>query len=203
MFKLSRQITLVLFLAFTFATGFSQTAVVDDGQFELELIHARKLNKIQASTNVIMRSKTCKTIYVKLRMTASSGKRKAFDINKFSLVDETNKIRCRPMNISYQVFTAYSGFYKLVKEPLKRKNINLRYEPKIVDTFENYDFNEYTNLEVPVDYDGWGKQKNQVVYFKPQKFKTKKLNFFFPYLKDVKTGTLYYGDKKVAELQFK
>lgn len=160
MFKRSRHITVVLFLSLACAAGFSQTAIVDDGQFELELMDASKLNKIQASTNVILRSKTCKTIYLKLRMTASSGKKTAFDINKFSLVDKANKIRSRPMNIPYQVFTAYSGFYKLVKEPLKHKNIHLKYKPEIVDSFENHDFDGYTDLEVPVDYDGGGKQKN-------------------------------------------
>lgn len=198
--SISILLRLIVFLIYS--NGFSQTIAIDEGQFELELIHSKKLNKIQASTNVILRSKTCKTVYVKLRMTTSSSKKEWFDINKFSLIDDTHKLRSRPMNISYQIFTAYSGFYKLVKEPLKGKNINLKYEPNIEDSFEYYDFDGYTNLEVSVDYDGWGKQKKQVVYFKPQKFKTKKLNFFFPFLKEIKSGVLFYGNEKVAELNF-
>ncbi|WP_299532896.1 hypothetical protein [Ulvibacterium sp.] len=144
-----------------------------------------------------------KTIFVKLRMTAKNGKRQLFDINKFSLIDETHRIRSRPMDISCQTFTAFENFVKLLKHPPKKKNSVLPYNPEIKDSFSEYTFEDYDNLEIPLDYDGWGKRENQVIYFKPRKFKTKKLNFFFPFPKSSTSGILYYGDEIVGKVKFK
>jgi len=194
---------LVLFLLLQLGTPvFSQT-LVNQGQFNFELIHARKLNKMQASTRIILKSKDLKTVYIKLRMSTISGEKEMFDVNKFSLVDETHKLRSRPMDVSYQAFTAYLGFNKLVKEPLKKNLAGFEYEPEIEDSFEEFDFEGYTQFAVPIDYDGWGRRKNLIVYFKPQEFKSKKLNFFFPYPKSIKKGSLYYGNEKIAEVTFK
>ena len=120
----------------------------------------------------------------------------------FSLVDEKNKIRSRPFAISYQQLTAYVGFWRLVHEPLNYKSFDLKYKPEIHDSFHDYDLNEFTTLEIPVNYGSFKNPKNYVVYFEPQKFKSKNLNFFFPFLIEMDEGTLYYGDETVADLNF-
>jgi hypothetical protein len=191
----------ILLLISLYSSG--QKTKVENERFNIEILHARKLGKIQIATNVILKSKVLKTISVKLRTVSKSGEKVIFDINKFSLVDEENKTRSRPMNVSAQTFTKYFNLTKLVHRPLEKRNYYLEYDPTIKDTFTNYDFEGFTTIEIPVDYDGWGKQDNQIVYFKPEKFKNKRVNFFFPFLKKSAKGSLYYGDKKIAEFNFK
>lgn len=181
----------------------SQEISIDKNEFNIEILHARKLGKIQIATNVILKSKILKTISLKIRATSKNGEKELLDINKFSLVDEENRTRSRPINVSVQSFTKYFSLTKLVQAPLKKKNFHLRYDPTIIDSFKDFDFNGYALIEIPVDYDGWGKQEKQVVYFKPEAFKSKRVNFFFPFLTEGKKGNLYYGKKKIAELDFK
>lgn len=183
--------------------SFGQTKSVENNKFNIELIHSRKLSKIQASTNVILQSDKLKTVYIKLRMSANDESKSYFDINKFSLIEENNKLRIRPISISYQEFTAYRGFNRLSSSPLDFKNIDIRYEPEINDSFKDYEFNGFSVLEIPHNYGGYRKEKLHVSYFKPQSFKTKKLNFFFPFPKDCEKGILYYGKEKIATVQFR
>lgn len=192
---------LIVLIISLYSSG--QKTTIENEQFNIEILHARKLGKIQIATNVILKSKVLKTISVKLRTVSKSGEKVIFDINKFSLIDEENKTRSRPMNVSAQTFTKYFSLTKLVHSPLEKRNFYLEYDPSITDTFNNYDFDDYTTIEIPVDYDGWGKQDHQIVYFKPERFKDKRVNFFFPFLKKSAKGSLYYGDKKIADLNFK
>lgn len=199
----SKPKSLIFLLWLIHTVCYTQNTNVEKGKFELELIHARKLSKIQANTSIILKSDKLKTIFIKLRMTAKNGKRQLFDINKFSLVDDTHMIRSRPIDISCQTFTAFENFGKLLKDPPKKKNSILPYNPAIKDSFTEYKFEGYNALEIPLDYDGWGKRENQIIYFRPRKFKTKKLNFFFPFPKKSTSGILYYGDEMVARVKFK
>jgi len=202
--NLMKRLPSYILVLFTLAViSISSQTLVAQGEFNFELIHARKLNKIQASTRANLKSKELKTVFIKLQMSTKSGVRELFDINRFSLVNETHKLRSRPIDISYQAFTAYMSFNKLTKEPVKSNIGGPVYERNIDDSFEKFSFEGYTVCEVPMDYLSWGKRKNLIIYFKPKKFKSKKLNFFFPFPKSIKKGTLYYGKEKIAEVAFK
>lgn len=183
--------------------SFGQSIKVDQGAFKIEIIHARKLKKVQASTNVILLSDELKTVFVKLRMSTTDEERHYFDINKFSLLEDENKLRIRPMSISYQEFTAYMGFDRLSFELLDFKSFDIKYKPELKDSFNDFRFEGYSVMEIPMNYGGLRKPKNYVSYYKPQKFKSKKLNFFFSFPRDCKKGTLYYGEEKIAILRFK
>ncbi len=199
-----KQLTFIFFVSiFTLVQEINcQKKQVEGGLYLIEIKFARKLRKVQLSTDIILKSDLLKTVFIKVKMETSDGEKRVFDVNKFSLVDNTNKVRSRPLSISYQELTKYYGFEKLTKEPITTNKGVLNYDKGILDSFDNYSFEGYKKLEVPVNYGTIKNPQLHIVYFKPKNFKKRKINLFFPFIAKQNNGTLFYGKEKIAELIF-
>ncbi|WP_111307637.1 hypothetical protein [Confluentibacter sediminis] len=189
---------------FSVLISFGQIIRTSDNQYDIEINAARKLKKVQISTRIIVDSDKLKTIFIKVEMSSTSKEKKEFDVNKFILLDTVNKLKIRPVDISYQNATAYTGFEKLVKNPnsFDLKNSILKYDPSVPDSFENFNFDGFNTLEIPINFGNKNKPRAFILYFKPQNFKSKKIVFFFPFPKSINSGILYYGNEKIATLTF-
>ena len=194
---------IALFFLISFSS-FCQTIQTADKEFNIEILASRKLKKIQISTLKILRSDKLKTVFIKLDMVSVDNSEKDFDVNKFILLDTVNKLKIRALDISFQNFSAYTNFANLSKEnhSFNPKRSIITYDPSIPDSFENYNFKNFQTLEIPINYGTNKKPEPHIIYYKPKKFKSKKLVFFFPFPTNEKEGVLYYGNQKIAVLNF-
>ncbi|MEL1242261.1 hypothetical protein [Flavobacterium flavipallidum] len=194
---------LVIFFLISFSS-FCQVIQTTDKEFSIEILAARKLKKIQLSTLKILQSDKLKTVFIKIDMSSVDKNKKEFDVNKFILLDTVNKLKIRAMDISYQNFSAYTNFGILTKKnhSFNPKHSILTYDPSITDSFESYNFEDFYSLEIPINYGSNKKPELHIIYYKPKKFKSKKIVFFFPFPKEENNGVLYYGNQKIATLNF-
>lgn len=184
--------------------SFSQVIQTKDKEFNIEILADRKLKKVQLSTLKILQSDKLKTVFIKIDMSSIDKSKREFDVNKFILLDTVNKLKIRAMDISYQNFSAYTNFDILTKKnhSFNPKHSILTYDPSIPDSFESYNFEGFDTLEIPINYGSNKRPEPHIIYYKPKKFKSKKVAFFFPFPKDENKGVLYYGNQKIATLNF-
>lgn len=174
----------------------------------IDYLSSKKVsNKLHLNSSTRINSKEIQKISVKCKFKSLDKER--IDINKVSLLDIKNKIRYRPTDISYQPIAGYMGYVKLMKADLKKKgligyhNLGAYYDPEIKDTFEDFEFEGFTDFALP--YNFWNEKNPLIgeVYFAPHKFKKFKALIFFPILKKAKNPEfeLYYGNERVAEIK--
>lgn len=79
------------------------------------------------------------------------------------------------------------------------------------DTFLDYEFEDITNITIPIKYTY---EKYKIIfkkpkrvahesYFEPKDLRKRNINLYFPMLKSTKNATLYYGNTKIKDIKFK
>ena len=191
---------------------YSQVKIQEDNL----TIHYRKTKKASQSigmvTNVRTKSKEVVQYNIKIRVEMLDNKKRAFDANKFSLINYQDSVRLRPIDVAYTNLTDKWHFYKLIKNKPKYKSLEKRYNPEIKDTFLDYEFEGINNLTIPICYEAYDKLKISFKnpdrechesYFEPKDLRKRNVNIYFPMLKSAKNATLYYGNTKIAEINLK
>jgi len=179
----------------------------ENGNLSIEYQKAKKVSKtFNLNSSSKLKSDNFTKISVKCKI--QSLNKEDIDINKFSLVDHKNKLRYRPMDISFQPVMGYLAYGKLLKAELKLGSMymhqaGIAYEPEIKDSYIEYSLEEYTDVEVPFNFGTEKNPKNSIVYFKPNNFHKFKSLFFFPIMKSAKNPELelYYGNEKVEKVE--
>ncbi|MGB3151390.1 MAG: hypothetical protein WBB27_12080 [Maribacter sp.] len=97
-------------------------------------------------------------------MSTTDGEYALFDINKFSLVDETNKLRIRPIDVSHRMALRQLSFPRLATKPLDKSHPEVSEDISVIDTFYDYKFDGYETVEVPLTFSSWLKAQSQVLY---------------------------------------
>jgi len=177
----------------------SQT-IVEDGKIELNFVKSKAIAKHASRTAIIIKTDKLKTIFVKVKITSPSGKKEIIDVNKFYLIDELSNSRIKLIDVNYQKFTSYLGFDRLVdkkKSGKKKRTFLYEFNSSIQDTFYKFDKDGYKNVVLPINFGTIRKPDNQIIHFRPKKFKSQNLLLFFPFLKDSNNAILYYGDTKI------
>ncbi|PHS65801.1 MAG: hypothetical protein COB12_06135 [Flavobacterium sp.] len=143
-----------------------------------------------------------------------SKNKKDFDVNPISLIDTVNKVRYRLLEfVGYKSFSVGFPTYQ-GEEFLKTKLVNKRgrpyqsvpsFNPKLKDTFEDYNFEGYENIECEINF---GSDKNpllSVTYYAPITMNSFISDSFFAILNFEKKPffELYYGNEKVADIEVK
>ncbi len=205
--------TRLLILALLCTQTFHSQIKIQEDNLTIEYIKNKKASQLIGSvTNVRTRSKKMIQYNIKVRIEMMDNKKRSFDPNKFSLIDYKNKIRLRPLDIAHPLFTDKIHFVRLIKNKPKYKSLEKKYRPDIKDTFVDYEFEDITNITIPIKYDAYNKYKisfknpKKVAhesYFEPKKIRKSNLNLFFPMLKSTKKAILYYGNIKIKEINFK
>lgn len=139
---------IIIVLLFT-QIFYSQIEIKEDN-LTIEYAKTKKASQlIGAVTNVRTKSKEIVQYNVKVRIEMIDNKIRPFDANKFSLIDYQDKIRLRPLSITYTNLTDKWYFIQLIKNKPKYKSLEKIYKPSIRDTFLDYDFDGITNLTKP------------------------------------------------------
>ena len=180
----------------------AQYTVIKEDNVKIKFVRSRKASKVFTATNVIIKSREVKQVFVKVKVKTVSKKRELFDPNKFSLVDHNNKKRYRASDSHYQAFTAWLPFGYISKKEPKDKYKNIYYRPEIEDSFLNYEFEGIKNCEVPINLGTRKRPDYHVMHFYSKKLTSKSLMLYFPISKLVKKATLYYGNEKIGEAHF-
>lgn len=196
------QFLIIVFLLSTYMVS-SQRFAIENEKFYIEILRANITDIFNTSSSMKLKSKTFNTAHIQLHMSTSNGDYALFNINKFSLVDESNKLRIRPIDVAQRMATRQLSFPRLATEPMTIKHPEIEEDISVPDAFNFYDFQGYELLEIPMEFSSWGNKASQVLYFRPGMFKKRKLDFYFPFPKSSSIGVLYYGDEKVAIVVFR
>lgn len=176
----------------------------NNGEIKIKYI---KSKKVSLNFNLTSYTKYKGANLEKIRVTCKfkSLTRKRVDINKISLIDKKNKIRYRPSDITFQPFTAYEEYTKLLKEDVKIKGVYAYafYKPEIKDSFEGYLIDGYSIFELQYEF---GSKKNPItsyIYFEKHQFLKFKAFIFFPLKENAENPELelYYGNDKISEIE--
>lgn len=191
---------------------YSQIEIKEDN-LTIEYAKAKKASQlIGAVTNVRTKSKEIVQYNIKVRIEMIDNKIRPFDANKFSLIDHQDKMRLRPLSVTYTNLTDKWYFIQLIKNNPKYKSLEKRYKPDVKDTFLDYDFEGITNLTIPICYEAYDEYKISFKnpdkechesYFEPKELRKRNINLYFPMLKSVESATLYYGYTKIADIKLK
>jgi hypothetical protein len=189
-------------LAFNSSLVFCQRFYIDEGKFYIEIL-GTEVTSFNASNTTRSKSKTLKTVHIRLKMATTDGEYALFDINKFSLIDESNKLRIRPIDVAHRMVMRELSFPRLATRPLEKPHPEVSEDISVVDSFYESEFDGYEIIETPLAFGNLFKSQSQVTYFRPGTYRSKKLDFYFPFPKSSSIGVLYYGEEKVAIVVFK
>ncbi|MEL0454735.1 hypothetical protein WJN01_00745 [Flavobacteriaceae bacterium SZ-1-7] len=187
--------------------SFGQEKKVENGMLYIEFLKAKKVsNTFNLNSSSKVKSNELKKISVKCKI--ESLNKVDVDINKFSLIDNKNKLRYRPIDVSFQPSTGYIAYKKLLKTDIKLGSMymhqaNIAYKPEIKDSYTDYYFEGYTNIEIPSDFGTNKKPKKTVIYFQSHGFHDFKSLFFFAILNSAENPDLelYYGNEKISKVK--
>ncbi|GAA3583569.1 hypothetical protein [Snuella lapsa] len=133
---------------------FSQTITIDEGQ-------TLKIKKVKIADGNIKSDSKENTKVLIFQCVIKSNVKKSVDINAFSLLDVENKIRYRLIRFESWKGKSSIGFGHSTESYLKTeildKNGNPyellpKYDPSKKDSFYDYNFDGFTNCEIPLDF---------------------------------------------------
>jgi len=167
------------------------------------------------------RQKGTRLLIIKCLITSPS--KNPLDVNSFSLLDTANKKRYRLVGYSAFKGTSTVGFGATFESYLKEEFLNKRgkqyrelpkYDPSVKDSFGDFDFEGYENVEIPIEFDIYYDKLNayfangkftSVVYYPPTSKWKKFLSFLrFPLLQSENNPVfeLYYGNKLISKIDY-
>ena len=77
------------------------------------------------------------------------------------------------------------------------------YDKSIQDSFENFSFDGYTNIEIPINFGSKKNKKISPVYYSATKMKKFTAEIFFTIINNLETPELelYYGKKLISKIK--
>ncbi|GGG51126.1 hypothetical protein [Bizionia arctica] len=198
----------------------SQEIIITDS-LSIEFLKTKKTSKkFNTRSNVKVKGDQVKRILTRCKIKALYNQ--PVDINAFSLVDTINKMRYRINEyIGYQGVSLFGAGYTskmYLKENLKDKKGKPykgipKYDAKVKDSFEDYLFDGYTNLEVPIrfgtnrslaaEFSGEKKEIFSTVYYSPTQMDqfTAEIYFIVHNTFTESHYELYYGKQLISEIE--
>lgn len=200
--KISLNTLCITLLSFYFFSqgAYSQYILVPEDSLEFKIKNIKSANSIFNASQVYYKGDKVSRIKINLKMKTYEGKRVIFDPNKFSFIDNTNKIRLRPTDVTFQNMTDFWSFTKCSKRELKKDKSRLLFKPDLEDTFFNYSPLNYTYTPQPVNYGSTKKPDLHIVFFEPKKMRNRNLHLFVLVPNSMALGSLYYGNTKLTEI---
>ncbi|WP_299761506.1 hypothetical protein [uncultured Dokdonia sp.] len=195
----------LIFFTLSFSTNlFSQEVEVIQDSVTFKLEKSKKVNRRMNPSLVAVLDKRFKQVRIKVKMTPLYSKKVFFDPNKFSLVSEPLKARYRPTDVFFKNFTDIWTFTRCTsKKPRKENRGNALYTPDLEDSFSDYSYKDFKNVDYLVNLGSRKKPDIHVIYFKPREINERLLQLFVAIPSVLKKADLYYGDVKIGEVNFK
>jgi len=191
--------TLLLFLTPYFI--FAQLEVQNDNLI-IELTKGKKVGFLAGSNSAAVGKGNMRVAtYIEFTNT-DPDKKRIIDLNKFSLVDHQSKKRYRGVDLAVGHPLGYKEGKRLTKKKLRVMNLNINYDPDVVDTFEDYTLEGYNNVERKTKL-AVGKKYSSVIYYDHINRRVKRVQLFFAVPKKLKGNPvdIYYGKEKVGTFE--
>src|SRR5690554_1026705 len=212
------KILLFLFL-FQIQVLVSQEIIIKDS-LSITFLKAKETSKkFNTRSHVKVKGNQSKRILTTCKVKALYGQ--PVDINAFSLIDTVNKMRYRINEyIGYQgvsiMGSGYTSKMYLKKNLKDRKGKPYKgipkYDKSVTDSFEDFIFEGYTNIEVPINF---GSKKSHsispdnkediisTVYYSPTKMNQFTAEIYFIVHNSFPNShlELYYGKELISEIE--
>jgi len=207
-----KTIILLVVLFFNIQFMYAQKVIINDS-LKIELKKSKKVSKFYLHSATKLKSKELKKVLVRCDIEALHGQ--STDINAFSVLDTVNKFRYR--------IAEYNGYNKGVSLSrsvygygriyLKRQILNERgrpypnlpkYNESVPDSFDNFSFIGYTNIEVPMYFStNKNSKKNSIIYYSSSEKTKFRADLFFTIIINKKTPILelYYGNERIGSVE--
>src|SRR5690554_6070987 len=212
------KILLFLFL-FQIQVLVSQEIIIKDS-LSITFLKAKETSKkFNTRSHVKVKGNQSKRILTTCKVKALYGQ--PVDINAFSLIDTVNKMRYRINEyIGYQgvsiMGSGYTSKMYLKKNLKDRKGKPYKgipkYDKSVTDSFNDFDFEGYTNMEVPIrfgtnrslaaEFSGKKKEIISTVYYSPTKMNQFTAEIYFIVHNSFPEThlELYYGKQLISEI---
>jgi hypothetical protein len=184
-----RSLSLFFVSLLSFLTTYTSVAQTDSLHLS---IGKSNLNKTLWTQPYRYQDKNLKTLSVQIFIEKNTDKAESIDFNLFSLIDESRKLRIRPVAI--YLAKPDKNIY------LKSKSVNKNYNAFLTNSID-----EYLNFEAKTyktNFFGIKKKsvKPTVKNLKRLDIKTKKSNYFidFPVYENFLYGKIFYKDKPIG-----
>lgn len=199
--------------------SFGQEVIVNDS-LSIEFLKTKKTSKkFNTRSNVKVKGNQSKRILTRCKIKALYDQ--PVDINAFSLVDTINKMRYRINEyIGYKgvsiMGSGYTSKMYLKKNLKDRKGKPYKgipkYDKSVTDSFNDFDFEGYTNMEVPIrfgtnrslagEFSGKKKEIISTVYYSPTKMNQFTAEIYFIVHNSFPEThlELYYGKQLISEI---
>jgi len=189
-----------------------QTIVYNDS-LKIVFKKSKKISNSYLLTNVKLKSR--ELIRIMVRCDLKGIYKQGVDINPFSLLDTENKLRYRIAEyFGYKKGVSLFTHGDLGRTYLKREILNKKgkqykflpkYDESIPDSFNDFVFEGYTNIEIPTNY---GSSKNNkfvsVKYYRKSKKSRFRSDLQFAIFINKKKPKLklYYGNKFISDIYY-
>ena len=195
----------VFILSFLFSIDvFSQEVEISTDSIKFELEKSKKVNRRINPSNVAVLDKKFKQVRIKVKMTPLYSKTVFFDPNKFSLISEPLKSRFRPTDVFFKNFTDIWSFNRCSRrEPKKENRGEVEYTPELKDSFLDYNYEDFNNIDFKVNLGTKKKPDIHVIYFEPREINNRLMHIFVAIPSNLKEADLYYGNINIGEVNFK
>lgn len=212
--SLSLYLVYIILIGSAICSSFGQS-ITNDGKVEFDLLGGYIFDSEEFEGCFIIYPKPEDYIHYKVECVIKSVVQdEPIDVNMYSLVDETNKLRYRPVCVSSNyprkkpkmVRKTLTSYLKLTKEDCFSKvfgpNPGYAYKPEYQDSFSDYTFEGYKVCEVELPYKIRGEEGVTTYYFKPKKYDALRISFSFalPKIHQSANFKLYYGDQLLSDL---
>lgn len=192
------------FLLVYSASVFAQQVEVKADSVQFEIEKSKRVNRRVNPSRVAVLDKRFKQVRIKVKMTPLYSRKVFFDPNKFSLVSDEFKSRFRPTDVFFKNFTDIWSFERCTaKKPKKENRGELDYTPDLEDTYSNYPYKDYKNIDFKTNLGTKKKRDIHVVYFKPREINERLMHVFVAIPSQLKKADLFYGNVKIGEVNFK
>lgn len=207
---------ILIYLICLCGNSFSQK-ISTDGEVRLQYLEAYVFNEEKFdSCGILYTTPEDYYSYKVEYLIESVEKEEPIDVNKYSIVDEENNIRYRPVCVrsNYPRKKVKSrrrnlkSSLKLLTEDCISKfwgaPMGYAYLPEYKDSFYDYDFSDCKLDEVRLNYVLRKKKGTTSYYFRPRDEDRLHVEFTFAFHKRIKNSNLklYYGKEKIRDLQF-
>lgn len=198
----------LLFILFTL----NSIAQVKNENIKIQIVKAKLVDNVSVFgiRQLKVTNDDFKKVMIKTKISSTPDNKAK--LSGFSLVDNVNKIRYR--------LADYKGYLGIIGEPelipyTKTELFNEKgkkmdwyglptFDTAVTDYFDKFDKEDYTNLEIPINFGTSEKPNLSVIYFGETEYEDFTAELYFAIFEKYKDldYELYYMDKKISDIKF-
>ena len=198
----------ILFILFTL----NSIAQVKNEEIKIQIVKSKLVDNVSVFgiRQLKITNDELKKVMIKTKISSTPNNKAK--LSGFSLVDNVNKIRYRLAD--YKGYAAFIGEPELIPytktELFNEKGKKMDwyglppFDKAVIDYFDMFHKEGYTNLEIPINFGTTEKPILSVIYFGETEYEDFTAELYFAIFEKYKDldYELYYMDKKISDIKF-